>query len=514
MTTFFATSNEMSRIDARAINEYKIPSFELMERAGKVSAEEIWKRYGKNNLSVTVICGKGNNGGDGYVVAKYLFEYGAEVTVFRVVSSKKISSDSLKFLKLISTMDIVISDIESNTLHIVQERINDGDLVVNAILGSGSKVREGSIENKLISLLSNCENDIVSIDVPSGVDASTGECEKTHFTTSLTISLGVLKRAHVLLPSSKLSQEVINVDIGIPQGCIEKEDISLKLIDSEEISNILEERPLDSHKGKNGNILIIGGSEGMIGAPILSAMGAYRAGAGKVSVCIPEQKLILHQIPPEIICNTVETSEKGFFDSNSLDSLLRLAEDVDVMVIGPGISTNPRTNELIQLLLQCIDLPMVIDADAINCIAQDLTILENHTKEIIMTPHPGEMGRLIGVAVDEIQKNRVEVSTSFAAEYNLTLVLKGWGTIITNNSGKSWINTTGNSGMSVAGMGDVLAGMIATFKSQKYTALHSSIVGVFLHGFSGDLAKESIGSIGITPSDLIKLIPTARDNIS
>ena len=126
----------------------------------------------------------------------------------------------------------------------------------------------------------------------------------------------------------------------------------------------------------------------------------------------------MHQIPPEIICNTVETSEKGFFDSNSLDSLLRLAEDVDVMVIGPGISTNPRTNELIQLLLQCIDLPMVIDADAINCIAQDLTILENHTKEIIMTPHPGEMGRLIGVAVDEIQKNRVEVSTSFAAEYN------------------------------------------------------------------------------------------------
>ena len=513
MTTPLATSYEMSRIDSRAINDYGIPSDILMERAGKSSADEIWKRYGKNNLSVTIICGKGNNGGDGYVVAKYLHEYGAQVTVLKILSSKNLSADSLNFLKIISSLDIRIKDINSDSLVSIEKNIYECDLIVDAILGSGSKNRKGGIENKIISILSKCDKDIVSLDLPSGVDATTGESGNSHFISSLTISFGVLKRAHVLLPASDLSKEIINVDIGIPKECVDEQSISLNHIDPQDVSKILKKRPLDSHKGKNGSLLIIGGSSGMVGAPILSAMGAYRAGAGKVTICIPDQEQNLHQVPPEIICKTLQTSEKGFFDVQSLDLLLRYSEEVDVVVLGPGISTNPRTYELIQLLLRYIDVPMVIDADAINCVAQDLTILENHAKEIIMTPHPGEMGRLTGSSVTEIEKDRVKSSSSFAVENNLTLVLKGWGTIISDHSGKSWINTTGNSGMSVAGMGDVLAGMIGTFKAQKYTTLDSCIASVFLHGSSGDLASESIGNIGIIPSDLIKFIPIARANV-
>ena len=513
MTTPLATSYEMSKIDTRAINEYGIPSEVLMEKAGKSSADEIWKRYGKNNLSVTIICGKGNNGGDGYVVAKNLYDYGAQVTVLRILSSKKLSPDSLIFFKIISSMDMTIVDINSDSLVSSEKYIYDCDLIVDAILGSGSKNRKGSIENKIISILSKCEKNIVSLDLPSGVDASTGESENSHFISSLTISFGVLKRAHVLLPASDLSKEIINVDIGIPKKCVDEQNISLNLIESQDVAAILKKRPLNSHKGKNGNLLIIGGSSSMIGAPILSAMGAYRAGAGKVTICIPEQEQILHQVPPEIICKTVQTSEKGFFDVQSLDLLLRYSEEVDVVVLGPGISTNARTFELIQLLLRYIDVPMVIDADAINCVAQDLTILEEHTKELIMTPHPGEMGRLTGSSVVEIEKDRIKSSSSFALDNNLTLVLKGWGTIISDHSGKSWINTTGNPGMSVAGMGDVLAGMIGTFKAQKYTTLDSCIASVFLHGSSGDLASESIGNIGIIPSDLIKFIPIARANV-
>tara|TARA_A100001037_G_scaffold305149_1_gene344227 strand:+ start:2955 stop:4499 length:1545 start_codon:yes stop_codon:yes gene_type:complete len=514
MTTPLATSNEMSNIDFRAINDYGIPSDVLMDRAGKVSADEIWKRYGKDDLSVTIICGKGNNGGDGYVVAKYLFEYGVKVTVLRIVHSKSISKDSSKFLEIISNLDIEIIEVGSESLHLYQDQILSGDIIVDAILGSGSKKRKGSVEEKIISLMSDCEKDIVSLDLPSGVDATTGECAENHFISSLTISFGLLKRAHIILPSSELSKEIINVDIGIPQKCIDEEEISLNLINLDDVSNILHNRPTDSHKGKNGNVLVIGGSSGMIGAPILTAMGAYRTGAGKVTICIPEQEQQVHQIPPEIICKTVKTTEKGCFDVESMDILLRSSEEVDVVVIGPGISTNPRTNELVQLLLRYVEVPMVIDADAINCIAQDLTILENHTKEIIISPHPGEMARLIGTSTNEIQNNRVGLSSSFALDNNLTLVLKGWGTIISNNSGKSWINTTGNSGMSVAGMGDVLAGMIGAFKSQKQNTLDSCIAAVFLHGYSGDIAAKSIGKIGIIPSDLIECIPFAREEIS
>ena len=514
MTTPLATSKEMSNIDSRAINDYGMPSHVLMDRAGKVSADEIWKRYGRNDLSVVIICGKGNNGGDGYVVAQYLNEYGAKVTVLRIMPSRKISEESEKFLGNISNSEIEIFDVSSETLLSLKEKISNEDLVVDAILGCGSKKREGTIEQKIISLLSDFENDIISLDMPSGVDATTGDCEKNHFISSLTISFTVLKRSHLILPASELSKEIINVDIGIPQKCIEEEEISLNLINVDDVSSILKKRSTDSHKGKNGNILIIGGSEGMIGAPILSAMGAYRTGAGKVTVCIPEQEHQLHQMPPEIICKTVKTSEKGFFDIESLDPLLRFTDEVDVVVIGPGISTNPRTNELVQLILQYVDVPMIIDADAINCIAQDLTILENHSKDITLSPHPGEMARLIGTTTDEIQKNRVDLSSSFAIDKNLTIILKGWGSIISNNSGKSWINTTGNSGMSVAGMGDVLAGMVGTLRSQKYSTLDSCIAAVFLHGYAGDIASKSIGKIGIIPSDLIEYIPVARDKVS
>ncbi|MED5580059.1 MAG: NAD(P)H-hydrate dehydratase [Nitrospinota bacterium] len=514
MTTPLASASEMSKIDARAINEYAIPSDVLMETAGKSAANEIWKRYGKNSLPVTIICGKGNNGGDGYVVAKSLYDYGAEVSVLRIASSKNMSVDSLKFLNIILSMDINIEEVNFDSLDTLEEKINKSDLVVDAILGSGSKKRKDSIENGVTSILSRYKKNIVSLDVPSGVDSTTGEADDSHFVSSLTISFGVLKRAHVLLPASRLSNEIINIDIGIPQECINDQDIELSLIDTEDITNILNERPLESHKGANGNILIIGGSSGMIGAPIFSAMGAYRTGAGKVSICMPEQDIFPHTLPPEIICRMVKTSETGFFDVQSLDLILRFSEEVDVVVLGPGISTNPRTYELIQLLLRYIDVPMIIDADAINCIAQDLTILEGHKKSLIMTPHPGEMARLTGSTIKEIQNDRVGVSSLFATDNNLTLVLKGWGTIISNSTGKSWINNTGNPGMSVAGMGDVLAGMIGTFRAQKYSCLESCMASVFLHGIAGDLASESIGNIGIIPSDLVKHIPDARSNIS
>ena len=261
----------------------------------------------------------------------------------------------------------------------------------------------------------------------------------------------------------------------------------------------------NSHKYSRGQLIVVGGKKEMIGATLLSAEAALRTGVGSVKIICDKQTLPIYSLKfPSLLKKEINNFKefKNFVIKNKNDTFL----------IGPGIGSSNSTKKKVIFLLKNI-INVILDADAINCVAQDLTILENHAKELIMTPHPGEMGRLAGTSVTEIQKDRVKYSSSFALDNNLTLVLKGWGTIISNHVGKSWINTTGNSGMSVAGMGDVLAGMIGTFKAQEYTTLDSCIASVFLHGSSGDLATKSIGNIGIIPSDLIKFIPIARANI-
>ena len=508
------TAQEMSNIDYRAIQEYGIPSTCLMETAGSKSAQQIWEKYGRKDLRVLVVCGKGNNGGDGFVIARHLFNVGADVEVATLFPLNEAKGDPAVFLKSLGKMNISIIEVGEENTSQLEAMAENADLIVDAILGTGFLPPARGLPEKVIHILSENKTPIVAIDIPSGLDATTGRAELPYIDARITLALGGLKRGHLLMPAAEHVGEVISLDIGIPQECLKDENISLHVTEPSDVAANLPERRRDAHKGDAGHLLLIAGAPGMSGAALMTAMSALRTGAGRVTLAVAESIFYLVESKyPEVMTLSLPATESGSIDASAFDYIVERSEDMNALILGPGLTTNPRTIELVHLLIQHIGAPVVLDADGLNALAQDLTILDGRLAQLLLTPHPGEMARLLGISTREVQEDRITHASSFAAHHHLDIALKGWGTIVATSDGEIWYNPTGNSNMATAGSGDVLAGVIGALLAQGLSRKWALLCGVYLHGLSGELASLELGGLGITATDIINTLPKARRKV-
>ena len=506
-----ATAREMARVDARAIESFDIPSACLMETAGARSADAIWRRFGRPGLRILVVSGKGNTGGDGFVIARHLINRGAQVRVMTLFPPDEAAGDPGLFLSVLRKMEAPVEGISPGEAGRLREAAAESDLVVDAILGTGFTPPARGLVGEALEALSRVPAPIAAVDIPSGIDGTTGRAEPPFLTARLTLTFALLKRGHLLMPAAEHVGEVVLLDIGIPEACVAEEGIPLCLTEARDVADLLPGRRRDAHKGDGGQLFIVAGSAGMMGAALMASMAGLRAGAGLVTLAVPEPLAYAVEAgPPEVICLALPAGPGGVLDPAGFDLILEKAARMSAMVLGPGISTHPRTVELVQRLIQHVEGPLLLDADALNALSQDLTVLDGPRADLILTPHPGEMARLAGLSTAEVQADRIGAAITFATRHQAHLALKGWGTVVATPEGQAWLNPTGNAALATAGSGDVLSGVVGGLLAQGLPPESALIAGVYLHGVAGELAAEGLGEVGVTATDLLPQIPRAR----
>lgn len=513
-TPYLVTAEEMRAFDSLAINKYGIPGIVLMENAGR-STFEILKRLFEDSIEgllVSVVAGPGNNGGDGYVIARYLINHGADVNIFLLSPREKIRGDAQINLNILKKMHANIWDINSQeSIEFFHDVWAESDLLIDAILGTGLKSEVRSPYSEAIMKINNLSSFKLSVDIPSGVDSDTGEIRGVAVQADLTVTYGFQKLGMAMYPGRSLCGEIEVVDISIPGILVDHNPPTACLICVPYITPYLEIRsdPTD-HKGTFGRVLIIGGSPGKTGAPAMAAHAASRVGAGLVTVAVPaslnsilENKLTEEMTEPM-------PDDSGFFASSAAERILELCRDKTCVALGPGLSTAPGSVKLTQALLSEYQGRLVIDADGLNCLALDLSLLSRTKAMVFLTPHPGEMARLTGLSIAEVQSNRFALAKEFASTHKCWLVLKGAATITFSPYGQSFINTTGNPWMSSGGQGDVLTGILAGLLAQK-NLLPEEVIpfGVWLHGFAADSIVDRDGPRPVLATDILKEIPAS-----
>jgi NAD(P)H-hydrate epimerase len=503
------TAQQIRNIDRRATRDFGISGPVLMENAAAGVLAEMERFFdGLSGMRVAIICGKGNNGGDGLALARRLSIRGIVVRIVLLASFSALKGEAKANLFTLRKMDVELT--QNASVRDISDVIAWSDIVVDAMLGVGLSSPLKGAYAFAAEQMNASGKPVVAIDIPTGINADTGEIMATAVRADLTITMVALKRGLVLYPGATYAGEVRVVDIGMPTEVIDKEKITAGFLTPGTANELLHHRDRDAHKGAFGHLLVVAGSPGKTGAAILAARGALRAGAGLVSVATP------HNLVPIVQSQIVESmgipsaeSIDGTLGIGSDKELLKSADSMNACVIGPGLSTHYETVQVVRNLIQRLTIPMVVDADGLNALVGSLDILKKVKAPIVLTPHPGEMARLLGISSSDVQKDRVGCAASFAVKYKVTLVLKGAGTVIATPDGRVFINSTGNPGMATGGTGDALTGMIGSLLAQGYTAAQAACLGVYLHGLAGDLAAKEKGEMGMIAGDLVEKIPAA-----
>ena len=505
----------MREMDRTAIERFKVPGVVLMEHAGTKVAQVvqiICNGMGScASKKVAIFCGKGNNGGDGFVAARHLANLGFETTVFLLADPDSITGDAAVNLEIIKNMGIPIKIIkEGCNLSEVAKSAKESSVLVDAIFGTGLKGDIKGIAKEVIDLINNLKIPVVAVDIPSGVCGSTGRILGVAVKAHKTVTFALPKVGLLLYPGAEYVGELITADIGMPSELIESVDAEAELLDASWIMGCFRPFPQDAHKGSFGRVFIIAGSVGMTGAAALSATAAVRGGAGLVTIGIPESlnDILEVKVTEAMTLPLPETPARSIGPA-ALDKALDFAKKCDAVVLGPGLSTHDGTKEFVKRFISECSVPMVLDADGINTIAECPEILENAKGPVVITPHPGEMARLLSASVPEIQADRIGAVKVAAKKFGCTAVLKGARTLIATSDGKLMINPTGNAGMATGGSGDVLSGMIGAFLARGMKPHEAAAAGVYLHGLAGDLAAEEKGQICLAASDIIDFLPGA-----
>ena len=503
-------SQEMREIDYQAIYDFGITSIVLMENAGIKTVELIKELLpGREGKKVVVLAGKGNNGGDGLVIARHLINTGIEVETFLMAFPDEISHDSFINYKVLERISSKIYQLlGEEDLGQLMLSLLSADLVVDAIYGNGFQGSINDFEARVVQMV-NCSNlPVVAVDVPSGVEADTGKVNGQAIKASYTVSFALPKLGLILEPGRDFTGILKVVDISIPQVLLKDKNLKKNLIDEELIKPLIKPRLPESHKGSYGHVLVIGGSPGLTGAVIMTAYSSLRIGAGLVTAALPESLLsIVDSQLIEVMTAPLMENQQGFISLEALPAIENLLGTASVCVIGPGMSGYPEGNAVIRFVLERSGIPLVIDADGLNALQGDTEILQGRQVPIVLTPHPGEMARLTGKSIEEIQSNRLEVAARYSQEWGVSLVLKGNKTVIADPTGNIYINITGNPGMATAGSGDVLCGMITGLIAQGLKPQEAAMAAVYFHGRAGDLCKKDKGERGIVAGDLIEAIP-------
>lgn len=505
-----ATAAEVRELDRRAIEEIGIPGVVLMENAGQHVVRVMREHFPDlKKRRVLVVCGKGNNGGDGLVVARHLFNQGIDVRVTLLEEKEQLKADAKINFDIAAKMNIPIIEITtSEQIPAFRNLAAQADVIVDAIVGSGLKDAVRGVHKNVIESINKVGRPVVAVDIPSGLSADTGVIPGNCIRADITVTFAVPKRGVILYPAADYVGELEIVDIGIPNSLLEQSGISVHLLEQAAITRMFRERQANTHKGTYGHALVIAGSPGKAGAALMAGRSALRAGAGLVTLAVPENLRIPLEIPTlEVMTAALPETTQGTLSLDAFDTIMDLLDEKRVLALGPGLSTHPSTVELVHRLIQSVEIPMVIDADGINAIAQMPDVLLEAKAPIILTPHPGEMGRLVPNIA--IQSNRIEVAQETAHRYNAFIVLKGARTIIAAPDGNVYVNPTGNPGMATAGSGDVLTGVIAGLISQNVLPVEAAKAGVFLHGLAGDIVAAEKGYYGLIAGDVLEAIPYA-----
>ncbi|MFQ5596930.1 MAG: NAD(P)H-hydrate dehydratase [Nitrospiria bacterium] len=505
------TAAEMTRLDRGASAEYKIPSLLLMENAARGFVDGLERCIGPMaGQAMVVLAGRGNNGGDGLAAARHIRMRGGRVKVYLFSDIEGVVGDARIMLDIWREAGGALFVPGNYPPEQFSDDLSRGSVVIDALLGTGLSHPVGGPYADAIERVNRLARRVVSVDIPSGISADTGEVLGAAMKADYTLTMALPKRGFFLRSGLEHCGKWTVVDIGIPPALIERAGLKVDLIDATLLEGLLRPRTKGSHKGDMGHLLVVGGSVGKGGAPHMSSLAALRCGTGLVTIALPQSLDALgHMAALESMTLPLPETPEGTLSLSGEKSLYEAVEGKSALAVGPGLSQHPETVELVKHLITTMSLPMVIDADGINALATEPAILKRKRGPLMLTPHPGEMGRLVGKTAADIQKDRMTVAAQFAVDYDVILVLKGARTIVATPDGSLRVNNTGNPGMATAGAGDALTGIIGGFLAQGLEARQAAILGVALHGSAGDLAAEAKGEAGLLSSDLIERIPLA-----
>lgn len=492
------TSAQMKQIEAKA-NEKGYAYIDMMYNAGVACANLTEKAYLTLNEKVAVICGKGKNGGDGFVAAEHLRSKGYDVSVI-LACGQPVADDAVTMYGRMNGIPVTdwLTDKEKAC-----EIIKNADVIIDSVFGFGFKGKADDSTAEIFAAVNKSKAKVIAIDLPSGAECDTGAINGECIKADLTLAISCRKPAHVLKPACFFCGKVKTVDIGLDESSVEEEFFVLP----KNFRPEFEKRNPLSNKGDYGKVLSVCGSKKYPGAAFFAASGAVRIGAGLVTCAFPDAAY--PAIAPKLnepIMMPLPCCEEGFLARGALESLIPAAEKSDCMLIGCGLGNTLGTSSVVEELLKETSCPTVIDADGINIISANINMLEAVRGRAIITPHPGEMARLLRLTVEQVQANRILLAKAVSKQFGIVVVLKGANTVVSDGE-KVYINRTGNAGMARGGSGDLLAGMIAGLVAQGYQLMQAAMLGTFIHGTCGDVAAKTISEAGMTPTDMIEILP-------
>ncbi len=510
------TPAEMRRCDAAAERSFGISGLQLMEQAGRAVTESIrWEVGAVVGKHVAICCGKGNNGGDGLVVARLCSGLGAVVTVVLAESATKLKNDAKTNFAILKKMQRE----KANSLRIVRytssamRNVKNPDILVDALFGTGFVgIPQGSYKSA-IRWMNKAGAPIVSVDIPSGINGTNGVAEGECVHATRTVTLGLMKTGLLLNHGMEHSGKVEVADIGLPRSVVDGIRPQKVRATREAVASVLPVRSRQAHKYSVGKVFVLAGSRSFTGAAALCAQAVLRSGAGAALLTTPTSAhKILSLKLAEVIVQPLSETEEGSVSLEAIGTIKSKLDWCDVAIIGPGLTQHTQTGDVVEALLKSTSKPLLLDADALNVVAgRGAAILKKSKSQIIITPHTGEFSRLTGVPTAEIERNRVEVARDFASKYNVVVVLKGAPTVSAHPDGRIVFNSTGNAGMATIGSGDVLAGAMGGLWAQSHDGFNAAFAAVFLHGLAGDLAKGQFGESGLVASDILdRLAPAIR----
>jgi NAD(P)H-hydrate epimerase len=501
------TTEEMRAIDRATSERFRVPSLTLMENAGAAVADYVLSHHAAVRR-IVIFCGKGNNGGDGFVAARRLHQQGKKVQVILLSDPAALRGDAAVMFDKLPTAAIAVHSSEELKSDRVRLSL-PADLYLDAILGTGFKPPVSGLYADAIELMNASQAPVVAVDIPSGADADTmGPQTGTIARADAIVTFTAARPAHVFSLLTTGSTYV--AEIGSPAEAIIS-SLQMNVITARDLAPLLSPRPVESNKGLYGHVLVIGGSVGKAGAAAMAGISALRGGTGLVSVATPQSVLpTVAGFFPELMTEPLPETEAGTISASAQERIDALAKGKSVLAIGPGISRFPQTAGLVRALVRKCQVPMVVDADGLNAFEDHAEELNGKDRVLVITPHPGEMARLAGITVPAVQADRLGLARKFAREHELIVVLKGHRTLVVRPDGETWVNTTGNPGMSTGGTGDILTGMVAGMMAQHpKDVLFAVLAAVHLHGLAGDVMVESLGEHSLVATDLLRGLPEA-----
>ncbi len=503
---------EMRKCDRYTIDVIGVPSLVLMEKAAHTVCQSIYKKYGQVPQNALILCGTGNNAGDGLAVARELTDLGCQCKVCMCMGIKNLSPDTLAEFNLLAATECeIMANRDFN-----EELSEKYEIIIDAIFGTGLNREIPEKIDRLLKKINRCSANKIAIDVPTGIDSETGFLlAENPFMADITVTFAFKKTGLLFYPAKKYVGELITTYIGISQDTPEKIKWKRKYIINRELaSQKIPQRCGDGHKGTFGKLCVIGGSEKYKGAPVLSMKAALKSGVGLIKGIVPKYTGSCNFYTPEMIV-TDEYADNNFHNLSNYEDLIEEANSCDAVVIGPGLGRHKQTIRFVRKFITEYTNPLLIDADGLFAVSGKSTmdLLAKRNAATVITPHMKEFSRLTGYTIDEIKKDRVHILENVAEKYKSTIVLKDSTTLIATSSKEVFINTSGNNGLASGGSGDVLSGIIGTFLAQGVPSIDASIAGVYLHGLSADLytEKKYIGSF--LPSDICELLPVTIQNI-